>query len=61
MNTNSYCDVYLIRHGETEWNIQGKLQGHSDIPLNEQGEMQALKLKEKFAQQNFQPLFHQIF
>lgn len=57
MNTNSYCDVYLIRHGETEWNIQGKLQGHSDIPLNEQGEMQALKLKEKFEQQNFSAAF----
>ncbi len=57
MTTNSYCDVYLIRHGETDWNIQGKLQGHTDVPLNEQGEIQALKLKERFDQLNFSACF----
>lgn len=29
--------VYFIRHGETDWNIDGKLQGRVDIPLNEKG------------------------
>ncbi|MCM1058252.1 MAG: histidine phosphatase family protein [Firmicutes bacterium] len=29
--------IYLMRHGETEWNRIGKLQGQSDIPLNESG------------------------
>lgn len=29
--------IYLVRHGETEWNKQKKLQGQSDIPLNEYG------------------------
>ena len=29
--------LYIIRHGETEWNKQMKLQGRSDIPLNEYG------------------------
>ena len=29
--------IYLVRHGETEWNKEGKLQGQSDIPLNEYG------------------------
>ena len=30
--------VYLVRHGETEWNRRGKIQGQADIPLNEKGE-----------------------
>ena len=29
--------LYMIRHGETAWNKERKLQGHSDIPLNENG------------------------
>jgi probable phosphoglycerate mutase/uncharacterized phosphatase len=33
--------VYLVRHGETEWNKRGLIQGHSDIPLNEKGIEQA--------------------
>lgn len=33
--------LYLIRHGETDWNRQRRLQGHSDIPLNEAGRQEA--------------------
>lgn len=29
--------VYLLRHGETEWNVQGRYQGISDIPLSPAG------------------------
>ena len=33
--------IYYIRHGETEWNAKGRLQGTRDIPLNELGRKQA--------------------
>jgi probable phosphoglycerate mutase len=38
--------VYLIRHGETEWNIIGRWQGILDVQLNEVGREQARKLAE---------------
>ena len=34
--------LYYIRHGETDWNAEGRLQGTLDIPLNELGRRQAV-------------------
>jgi probable phosphoglycerate mutase len=41
--------LYLIRHGETDWNQLRRFQGHSDIHLNETGVRQAEKMAARFA------------
>jgi len=28
---NQYCTLYVVRHGETDWNKRGIIQGHSEV------------------------------
>ena len=41
--------LYLVRHGETAWNAEGRLQGSTDVPLNDTGRAQARTLAAAFA------------
>jgi probable phosphoglycerate mutase len=40
---------HLVRHGQTDWNLTGRWQGHSDVPLNAQGRRQAEHLARRLA------------
>src|SRR5688500_1894842 len=49
--------LILLRHGETEWNSLGRLQGHQDSALNPEGLRQAEALAERLAPLSFQALY----
>ncbi len=51
--------LYYVRHGETDWNVEGRLQGQHDIPLNARGCAQASHcgnvLRDLFAREGIDP------
>jgi broad specificity phosphatase PhoE len=51
--------IYYIRHGETDWNVERRLQGHQDIPLNAHGRAQGAHcgevLRDLLAKQGIDP------
>lgn len=47
----------LVRHGQTDWNLEGRYQGQSDVPLNEKGRAQAKALAEQLKGQTFAAIF----
>lgn len=54
-----FTTVYLIRHGETDWNLTGRWQGHADVPLNELGLRQARILGRRLAREG--PRFDAVY
>lgn len=49
--------IYVVRHGETDWNKERKMQGRMGLPLNEHGIQQAVALKEKMQRVKFDFVF----
>jgi probable phosphoglycerate mutase len=50
-------ELLLVRHGETDWNADGRLQGHTDRPLSDYGRAQALRLGEELAGEEFAAIY----
>ncbi|VEB50809.1 phosphoglycerate mutase 2 [Salmonella enterica subsp. enterica] len=53
--------VYLVRHGETQWNAERRIQGQSDSPLTAKGEQQAMQVGETRPQPRHHPYHQQRF
>ncbi|HZT84749.1 MAG TPA: histidine phosphatase family protein [Gaiellaceae bacterium] len=49
--------LLLVRHGETDWNADGRLQGQTDRPLSEFGRRQALQLAEELAGERIEAIY----
>lgn len=47
----------LVRHGQTDWNLEGRYQGQSDVALNEKGFEQARNLAEQLKEQTFNVIY----
>lgn len=46
--------IYLLRHGQTDWNLEGRLQGHQNIEMNASGIKQITEIAEHLYEMNFQ-------
>ena len=49
--------IYIVRHGQTDWNVVGRYQGRKDIELNQKGIEQARKIKEQLKDVDFDLIF----
>ncbi|MBP9691312.1 histidine phosphatase family protein [Candidatus Woesebacteria bacterium] len=57
MSSQNFTTFYIVRHGESEGNVQKILQGHLDFPLSEEGERQAKRRAQELRQVSFDLVF----
>ena len=50
-------ELYVTRHGQTDWNVENKVLGRTDIPLNEHGRAQANELAKTLKDTHFDLIF----
>jgi broad specificity phosphatase PhoE len=50
---NGFSDIYLARHGETEWTLSGQHTGFTNLPLTAEGEKQARRLRDRLKSISF--------
>lgn len=51
------CTLYIVRHGQTDWNVSKTIQGQFDVPLNAKGENQAEELRAALKHIHFDAMF----
>ena len=49
--------IYLIRHGQTEWNLETRMQGHKDSPLTKLGRTQAQGLHDRLTNEKIDLIY----
>ncbi|MCL6096279.1 MAG: histidine phosphatase family protein [Patescibacteria group bacterium] len=57
MKKNNFCTVYLVRHGQTDWNVKNLVQGHTDRALNSEGIIQAKEIATELKRVKFDKAF----
>ena len=54
---HNYCVTLLVRHGQTDWNLAGKKQGHAKTRLNETGKRQAKEMAERLKREKIDAIY----